>query len=124
MSDRKLPDLSQFSGSETMYRHAFQKKLIYTEGVKYLAEEVGAYWLIDLVASHLHAMLKKAPDEHFTHWELRLDDKHGCTVSAKADSDTEPYVEQYVEFTDFPEDFDFYVVLDSAGWVMMLKSEY
>src|SRR5690606_36125280 len=42
--------LQRFTGSETFYTH-FTGRLIYTEGVQYLAEHAGAYWLIDAIAS-------------------------------------------------------------------------
>ena len=39
--------LAQFTGSERFYRHALVRDVIYTEGVRYVADTVGAYWLID-----------------------------------------------------------------------------
>ncbi len=40
-------ELEQFYGTEKWYRHF--TGLVYTDGIKYLAENAGAYWLIDLV---------------------------------------------------------------------------
>ena len=41
--------LRQFTGSENVYRHL--TGLRYTDGVKFLARNAGAFWLIDVVAS-------------------------------------------------------------------------
>lgn len=43
-------DLQRFNGSYTFYRHF--TGMVYTEGVKYLADEGGAHWLIDAIASY------------------------------------------------------------------------
>ncbi|CAA9302355.1 hypothetical protein AVDCRST_MAG94-444 [uncultured Leptolyngbya sp.] len=43
--------LSRFHGCETFYRY-WTGRLIYTEGVKYLADTAHCYWLIDAIASH------------------------------------------------------------------------
>ena len=43
--------LAQHSGSLERFRH-WAKRIIYTPGVADMAAICGAYWLIDLVASH------------------------------------------------------------------------
>ncbi len=45
-----LTDLGQFIGTQELYRHRLVKKIVYTEGVQYVAEHGGAYWLIDEIA--------------------------------------------------------------------------
>ena len=44
-------DLNQFTGTECYYPH-WTKKLVYTDGVKFVADVAEAFWLIDLVASY------------------------------------------------------------------------
>ena len=61
-------DLRQFSGSETWYRHAFVRSVLYTDGVKHVAEAGGAYWLIDEIAFGQHE--KKIAAEPFQVWKL------------------------------------------------------
>ncbi|MCK9598089.1 MAG: hypothetical protein M0R06_03545 [Sphaerochaeta sp.] len=57
MSEEKLSKeeleagLAQFYGSEQWYKASFGG-VVYTDGVKYLADHAGAYWLIDAVASY------------------------------------------------------------------------
>jgi hypothetical protein len=53
MSKRPALDpfmLAQFTGSERFYRHAMVRDVICTEGIKYVADAVGAHWLIDEIA--------------------------------------------------------------------------
>lgn len=41
-------ELDQFiGGAAQWYRHPLNRKALYTDGVKYLAEKAGAYWLVD-----------------------------------------------------------------------------
>jgi hypothetical protein len=42
--------LSQFSGSEHWYRHGLVPSITFTDGAKYVADEAGAYWLLDEIA--------------------------------------------------------------------------
>jgi hypothetical protein len=118
---KSLPhDLCMFTGSETKYRHWFGR-LVYTEGVKHLAEEVGAYWLTDAIASHQPRVPK---DDRFQLWLLSV--KGGAaTLVCRRDTDTPDLVRQDIEWTDFPETpegepFKLYVVDDC----LMLPSEY
>jgi hypothetical protein len=53
MTDTKTltnDDLIQFTGTEYWYRHAVVRDVLYTDGVKYVAQTGGAYWLIDEIA--------------------------------------------------------------------------
>jgi len=43
-------DLRQFTGTENYYRHALNRHILFTDGCKYVADEGGAYWLLDLIA--------------------------------------------------------------------------
>ncbi|GAH14183.1 unnamed protein product, partial [marine sediment metagenome] len=46
-----LAELGMFIGTEKWYKHPMSK-LTYTDGIRYLAKEAGAYWLIDIVSSY------------------------------------------------------------------------
>ncbi len=39
-------DLRQFTGSEHWYRHGLNRKVLFTDGAKYVADTAGAYWLL------------------------------------------------------------------------------
>ena len=54
-NDRLSPAaLAQFTGSEHWYRHGLVREILFTDGAKYVADQGGAYWLIDLrPAAHI-----------------------------------------------------------------------
>jgi hypothetical protein len=90
--------LRQFSGSDTVYRH-WSQRLVYTEGVLFLAENSGSFWLIDAVASHQPTVV----NEEFQLWTLDVDlTKHTAVLECRADSGLPALVRQEIEFTDFP----------------------
>jgi hypothetical protein len=43
--------LRQFTGSENWYRHGINRNVLFTDGAKYVADEGGAYWLLDAIAN-------------------------------------------------------------------------
>jgi hypothetical protein len=124
MIDLKEDNLESFTGTECYYRH-FTRKLVYTDGVKYLAEHGEAYWLIDLVASYQNgpAIAKNERLQEFQLWEVKLVGK-GCVVTCREDSNIPPSITQEIEYTDFPFDIKFYVEGGEIGPVMLLRSEH
>lgn len=125
MTDEEIETaLAMFSGSGDLYRH-WTRRLLFTEGIGWLADQAGAHWLIDLVASHQPAIR-----EPFQVW--RLDVREDRTAMIVAWSDTPGQstrlTGQEIEYTDFPlESFEFYVINGDSGdrvRVMLLKSEY
>ena len=116
-------DLNQFCGTTQYYRYLLGLKL--TDGVKYLADEAGAYWLLDIIASYQTD--KKIRTEPFQVWELKLSldnattGKHEAVVTMKTDTDHPLLVEQQIEYTDFPLDFITLYLIDG---VILLPSEY
>jgi len=42
--------LRQFTGSENWYRHGINRAVLYTDGAKYVADQGGAHWLLDIIA--------------------------------------------------------------------------
>ena len=108
-------DLRHFTGSERCYRNF--TGLRYTDGVHYLAENAGAYWLIDLVGSYQHK-LRKVP---FQVWQLTVNNDHTALVTMREDDGEPTKVRQELDYTDFPlRSFEWYCV----DRVMLLKSEY
>jgi hypothetical protein len=116
-------DLAQFTGTENWYRHGLMPRLIYTDGVKYVAETAGAYWLIDLVASW-QPTIGKCERPEFQNWNLVRGAGSAATITCD-DGDGNIMAQQEIEYTDFPlAEFGFYCVDDDEHLVMMLKSEY
>ena len=114
-------DLRQFTGTTAYHRfsrlfHTF----VLTDGTQFLAENAGAYWLMDLVASHLPAYR----GEEFVAVKLKRNTKGGCTVRLE-DGNDGLLAQQRVEYTDFPlEEITLYVVPQDDLRVILLPSEY
>jgi hypothetical protein len=110
-------DLAQFTGTEHYYRHL--SGLQYTDGVKFLAESAGAYWLIDAIASYQHKVVSNPRLREFQLWKLTVSDNVG-TLTCRADSNLPAVISQMIEYTNFPFDIDLYV----CNNVLLLPSEY
>lgn len=130
-SECDLSALGHFTGSENYYRAAFGN-MLFTDGVHYVAEQAGAFWLIDAIASHQRKAAKDAKLAQFQVWFLRSNGKGGCTLSCYADTGKgqRAKISQRIEYTDFPfdqfgsEGFKLYVGANGNGVTLMLPSEY
>ena len=116
-------DLNSFCGTTQYFRYLCGLKL--TDGVKYLADEAGAYWLLDIIASYQTD--PKIRREPFQVWELTLSPKDKATgkqaavVTMKTDTKHPLLVKQEIEYTDFPLDSITLYLIDG---VILLTSEY
>ena len=113
--------LRQFTGTEAWHRHA--PKVLLTDGTKYLAEECGAYWLMDVIASHIQSVPK---DETFTVAQLTVNPMNKAFFTLADDSPaTKIYANQSINHTDFPlDEVKLYVIREGDEWVILLPSEY
>ena len=115
-----LGDLAQFSGTEEYHRT--HPGLLATDGAKYLADEAGAYWLLDIVWS----VLWKITDE-FAVLELTLEEGTSRAEVVIHDG-REPktvYHRQAIPYTDFPlPSAKLYIQENDLERVVMLPSEY
>ena len=122
--------LAHCSGGDEVYSH-WTRRLKYTEGVQYLADKAGAFWLIDVVASYQGAQKVRQNErlQEFQLWELkvthRVDDagvvRHEGVVTCREDSDQPAVITQKIEYTDFPlESIKLYV----ENGVLLLPSEH
>ena len=71
-------ELRQFSGTEHWYRHL--SGYLYTDGVQYVAQEGGAYWLIDKILLTTRAKNKL---QEFGAWKLEVNRISRQTLCAK-----------------------------------------
>ena len=119
---------SQTSGSERFYRDPLMAGLVYTDGIKFMADTCGAHWLLNVVASHQPAM--RYPE--FQVWRLLPLGTHGVRVEAWSDKPEAPasedgpasvlYASQDIDYSDFPREllpFEFWV----ENRTIMLKEE-
>lgn len=111
--------LRQFSGSETWYRHSLNRKVLYTDGAQYLAENGGAYWLLDSIAiAQAHIEVVKA--EEFQVWTLKVNPDSSALLTCD-DGNGHVVHDQSIPFTDFPLPE---VKLYFCNNVIMLPGEY
>jgi len=112
-----LASLAMHTGSQTVFRH-WTRQLVYTEGVRDLAQQAGAYWLIDLVASWMIGPAVRGED--FVVWKLAVTPDH-TAVAIAGDGNGRELARQEIEYTDFPlEEITLYLT-DST---LLLPSEY
>ena len=111
--------LAQFTGSERFYRHAMVHNVIYAEGVKYVADTVGAYWLIDEIAfAQKHA--PQLRNEDFQNWELAVSAGGSAVFNCDNGNGHGLYAKE-IEWTDFPAPGVRYYFCNDT---LLLPSEY
>ena len=121
--DQFIADLRQFTGTTQWHRWSRLTRLVCTDGAKYLAEEAGAYWLLDAIASHQNAPALKGSQrlQELQIWLLTVNADKSCRLTCAEDSNIAPVVVQNIEFTDFPlKEAKLYV----CNNVVLLPSEY
>jgi hypothetical protein len=112
-------DLSQFTGSETWYRHGINRNVLFSDGAKYVADHAGAYWLLDEIAI-IQPNDKRVAAEEFQVWKLVVrSDRTGLLTCE--DGNGNIVFSKVIEYTDFPLDE---VSLWFANNVIYLPSEH
>ena len=124
-------DLTKFSGDDVRYVHPINPRIVYTPGIKYVADQAQAFWLVDAIASWIGSrkFLRAAQrDErikslHF--WKLKVKPNCSAILTARADSSERPFVRQAIEYTDFPlQRIDIWAAADEQRWLLYLPSEH
>ena len=114
-------ELRQFTGTEAYTRwSALFRNFVLTDGALYLAENAGAFWLMDAVASHLGSyrdedyVVAKFSKKGNEWWKLRLEDGNDNVLAQQA-----------IEYSDFPlDEITLYVEFDGTNHVILLPSEH
>jgi len=125
-TSKKMPDLSGYTGTTAYHKLSFFSKLKFTDGMAYLLNQVGAYWLGDIVASVQHKA-KVQENSGFLVWRIVVKDGK-AVVDAHWDSEEDGsysqdklVYSQKINYTDFPDGtFEFY----QQGDVVLLKGEH
>lgn len=109
--DELTEAIERFTGSEEFYRHPIGE-FIYTEGVRYIAETCGAYWLLDLIGSHQIGIQRRHGEQAFQCWRLVPPPsfaEKACIAECHSDceddgtfSDAHLLARQRIDYTDFP----------------------
>jgi len=116
-NDQIKIDLAHFTGTSQYFYHPLYRKFVYTEGVRYLAQGVGAYWLIE----YIFARQNLGFPEGLQCWEVKLSkENNGATLEVTDGNDNQ--LDSFkVDYTDFP--FDNFRLWMYNG-VLMLPSEW
>ena len=114
----------QFIGTEKYYKNSLFPRYRYTEGVKFVAETVGAYWLIDYIFPRYMTIVKKHKVENL-YWHFKIDssdENEGPMILIKVqDGDCRELENYEIGFTDFPNgDFEIWM----HGGILHLPSEH
>lgn len=121
MQNEKLTqaDLQQFTGTENWYRHGLVRSIVFTDGVKFLADRAGAYWLLDEIAL-AQRYAKKVAAEGFQLWRLKVEADRSARLTCD-DGNGEVVFSKKIDWTDFPLDE---VSLYCTDNTILLPSEY
>jgi hypothetical protein len=112
-------DLMQFTGTENWYRFGINRKVLCTDGAKFLADQGGAYWLLDAIAiAQLYE--KTVAGEAFQVWKLTVNANRTAILTCDDGNNNIVYTQQ-IESTDFPLDE---ITLYFTDNVILLPSEY
>jgi hypothetical protein len=112
-------DLAQFTGSEQWFRHGINRKVLFTDGAKFVADQAGAYWLIDEIAI-IQAHDKRVAAEEFQVWKLAVNADQSGILTCDDGNDHVVYTKQ-IECTDFPPEG---ITLYFINNTILLPSEY
>lgn len=96
---------SRISGADHWCRHPMMRRFLYTSGVEFMAEQAGAYWLIDVVMSYQPELAKHPMCCSHQFWRLVPTPEKGegsAVVECIPDLGLPPVVSQWIEYTDFP----------------------
>lgn len=112
-----LTNLYQFTGTESYYQ--FLPNVLLTDGTKYLADQAGAYWLMEAIASYLVTFKRS---ESFISATLSVKERTKLVID---NGNGNVLALQTIEYTDFPlQEIKLYAIWDGQYWVILLPGEY
>ncbi len=113
-------ELCNFYGTQNYYQCVwFTKRIVMTDGVKFVADQCEAHWLVDVIASHIPAM----KGDWFAVAKLKV--KNNRATFKLEDGDGNVLRTQKIEFTDFPlESIEFFIEYGNNLWVILLPNEH
>lgn len=108
--------LRQFSGTEYWYKHL--SGYLYTDGVLYVAQEGGAFWLVDKILLTTRSMPAL---QEFGVWKLTVNKEDESALLICEDGNDNELYREKIDWTDFPLDT---VELWFENGVLILPSEH
>lgn len=131
--------LNSSIGTQHWYREPLSENLVYTDGIKYMAEELGMYWFIGVVGTHMDNVMEvfNAEKETFFTVELAVDDSNRAVFTInqeKYNAETEEYTDvniayQELTYADLPQcEMKFFLELaqweDPTIFCLLQRSEH
>jgi len=114
-------EFAGFTGTEHYYRH-WLPAFVYTDGIKMMAEQYQAYWLVDIPFSYQSQ--QKVASEYFQIWTITAENRKAF-VEMRSDADQPVLIRQEIPLTDFPNGtLKMYYIDDGTNKVLLLLSEY
>lgn len=92
-------DLSGFYGTEQYHVQPLYRRMQYTDGIAFIAETCGAYWLLDILGTEIHPKLEKWGGFLVIKLHTTDDSKMSITVT---DGDYKKLYQKNIDYTDFP----------------------
>lgn len=111
-------ELAQFTGTLNWFRHGLVRTILFTDGARYVADNAGAYWLLDEIAL-AQVGEPRVAREAFQLWKLEVAGT-GATLTCE-DGDGNVVLTKPIPFTDFPAPG---IRLYCCDGTIMLPSEY
>lgn len=133
VSKRTYPEYkSQSTCTDKYHRfNPFTKNLVATDGVMQMAEDMGAHWFLDIIASYAHTIQKRyQADDSQTFFVCRLNRMENDSALFTIDDGNDVILlSQQIEYTDAQENIRTYLQLGSIDgvtpcWVLMMPTEY
>jgi hypothetical protein len=113
-----LNEFKHFTGSETTYYLPLFPMFRYTEGVRHLAINANAFWLVTDIFSY--QFIKLFLDNPFQVWKLKVTPDNKAIIQVE-DGDDIVLKTISLEYTDFPlDEFTLWFV----DGILLLPSEY
>lgn len=112
-------ELAQFTGTEEWYRHDLNRNVVFTDGVKYLADRAGFHWLLDEIALAQRAS-ERVATERFQVWKLDVNADYTARLTCEDGRGNVLYTKD-IGFTDFMGEG---VTLWFSNGTIFLPSEY
>jgi len=118
--------LTRFIGTEHWFRHSINKKMLYTDGVKFFAENAGdsgGYWFLDKVAIEILPLVV-SKKQYFV--VLTIEVKEDNTANISVTDGNDHWIASYdIVYTDMQAGvWKFYLQDDIEHAVLLLPSEY
>ena len=109
------------NGCNHFVRHPLVRSFQYTDGVQECAE-AGCYWLLDIAATELPAVMRKK-GEHMAVLTVKVKDGTG-RLTATGSGEAKVWSKK-IDSTDMPEGkWEFYITDEGERFAMILPTEY